>query len=154
MGAVREQFDGVRVPMSHKQQEALCSEYMESVHVIYPTPADNITLVPSTRSLLTEAERARWISQRLAAMSDTPNSPQQTMQNLLITLTEGACTDGDSLGPADNVVEAERKAIWKQQMRMNAASAEPPGYLSACRYLGLNCTKSKGSPFSCDTYHR
>ena len=67
-----------------------------------------------------------------------PDEPKRPVQDLQIAQTKGACAEGDSLGPADSVIQEERKAFWEQQMRMNAASAEPSAYLSACHYLGLD----------------
>ena len=87
--------------------------------MLYPTPEDGTTLVPSTVALL---EEARAVSRRLAALGANPVDVD-TVQATQIVLTEGACAEGDSLGPADDVIEEERKAFWEQQMRMNVSGA-------------------------------
>ena len=95
----------------------------------YPTTADDIEIVPSTAAIRDLATRSTESSDRQSRITD----------NLQKDLTAQAVLEGEALGDADDILDAQRHEFF--QNRVNASNAVPPSYQDACNTLSLDPIK-------------
>ncbi|KAF6236650.1 hypothetical protein HO173_004941 [Letharia columbiana] len=111
---VQKTYSQGREVMDAKQQEVVCTQIGSKVRVLYPTPEDSITIVPSTESIKNLATRATDSSDRASRVAH---------ENLQEELSAQAISEGEALGEADDVLDAQRNELWDFQNRVNSSSA-------------------------------